>query len=152
MGERTATPERSKVRLPLALAALLGLLALCVAVAQADPPPASLPSPPLPDAGQPGLLEALQTDSPPADTDPTPQAKQSDLWQQVAGAKFGEQAPIVGSATSFDDSLYAVAFLNTKQGFAGGSELIDCPAGKVGVPVLYRFTDTAAYGPAWALS
>jgi hypothetical protein len=159
-------------------AALLGgvvVLALCgVASADSNGSAAPDPSSPPPDAYQQGFSGPVQSgcaaasqpscpsDKPPsgADTDLTPDPnKPQDLWTQKGGAVFkGVDVPgggksdgttlVPGSATTYGDDLFAVAFRpnDTVAGFAGGSR--DCGSGRR-APVLFEHSDSRSLGSTW---
>jgi hypothetical protein len=172
---------RTRRRRRAAAACLAGcLLIASAAIAHADDNP-TVSDPTAPggtldqNLDKPGSLGDQAGGTVSTDTDNTPQAKQSDLWKQVAGAKFPTSdgadpttmAP--GSVTSFDADLFTVAFRNLDNGFAGGAACKDggdrqdgesatdyahrvygCTREQGrGVPVIYRYSHPSNSDPAW---
>ncbi|MGH2956870.1 MAG: hypothetical protein ACRDL6_07755, partial [Solirubrobacterales bacterium] len=94
------------------------------------------------------------------DTDHTPNAKETSLFQLIAGTAWeeAENDPVTrvipGSPTSFDDNLYTVAFSEQQGvgGFAGGATCEDPEPGKESGcrPAIYEYrTFEPTRGPEW---
>ena len=117
--------------------------AVVAAGAQADTtPPAS--------SSDPAQVVNQAAGQPALDNDVTPYAKpDSTTWKQVAGAPYPSQTVIPGSVTPYTADLSAVAFQDQADGFAGGSDEIDCGAGKERVPVLYQYSSIGGANPSW---
>lgn len=131
-------------RLPLALAATLATVLLATAAhAQLSEDPGE----------QTGV-----------DTDQTPVAKETKLWQRQHGARFGRAEVVEGSVTTFDTDLYDVAIRNPTLGLAGGSRCKESPvrggeepeegwgrrvSGCERVPALYSYVTLASGDGRW---
>ncbi|MDX6652698.1 MAG: hypothetical protein QOJ38_1479, partial [Solirubrobacterales bacterium] len=128
------------------------------AVARADDPAPGVPSDPL--SGPATSLDPCPTvnqngGAGACDTEYTPQAKPSDQWKRVAGARFGDHKVPADSATPITVDLYSVAFRNSKNGLAGGaackdeSTVFDDLKSCERVPVIWQYSDKDGEGPLW---
>jgi hypothetical protein len=183
-GSRDVPEDRRgslRARRRVAAACLAGCLVIAgAAMARADDTPTT-PDPTAPggtldqNLDKPGSLGDQAGGAVSTDTDVTPQAKETGLWKQVAGAIYPRtQAAdptntVEGSVTSFATDLFTVAFQNTDNGFAGGTTCKDDPeprSGEIkadyekrvyrcsrttgeGVPVIYRYSHPANSDPLW---
>jgi hypothetical protein len=164
-GQETTRRGSLRVRRRIVAACLTGCLVVGVAAfARADPiVPGGPDTPTAPDpyrACEDGSLagQCLDTDQTP--TNGGGSGKTTDLFQQVAGAHFGEDKAAYENRvretaiTSFDDSLYTVAF-SEQQGAGGIAAGATCddpePYHESGCrPVLYQYkTFNAIQGNEW---
>jgi hypothetical protein len=99
----------------------------------------------------------VDTDNPPQNTRVTPTASENPkLWAKVSGADFPAMSASPSSPVKEDVNLYAVAFSDSKHGFAGGAACAqpDLSPSQVDgcdprVPVIYEYSDLDGIGPQW---
>jgi hypothetical protein len=89
------------------------------------------------------------------DTPSTPVPHDTVLWTQVAGATTRDHGKVPAtSPTRATDDLFATAFRNQTNGWAGGAAC-EKPSDPIETcarhPVMYRYSDADGHGPQWRL-